>query len=206
MKIIEGICYLHPHKKELVASHPSMKGTWRTCMRLVKDGSMMAPLLVDDIRREESFAYQTIDEILLTTIGKKYDSIPWLGNSIIESEIYKQYGNLGCKMFDSIYHREVLLMISSLSTEWEWIVVHPVIFKEQQAGMLLNLYKFIYKNINISFLAQKEVKKVDEIRDDLRNKFLDKFTHYWIDVDGNIESITNPIYNQGKIQHICLNQ
>lgn len=190
--IVEGLCYLHPHKREIVETHSAMKGVWLQCLSMSENiDHYLAPLLVDDIERETAPS-QSVDSILLTTIGKKYDDLRWFSDPIIESEIAKKYGAFGCKMYDALYHRDILLALFAKSSSWRWVVVHPESFKDQQAGMLENLWHLILPGkINMS---EKE-------RTDLRTRFLSRFEHYWVADDGTISGITHPAYKNKKVVH-----
>ena len=201
--IIEGICYLYPHKKELVATDLSMIGTWRTVLGLLNKNrnAFLAPLLVDDLKREDFIVYQTVENIVEKGINKKVKDLPWFGEQILESTIERQYGNLGCKLFDSIYHKDVLFSLFSLNLDWKWVMVHPEIFKEQQSGMLLDLWGIVSKSINFNSIGNKRQKKGDDVRNEIRDDFLSRFEHYWIDESGTIKEITKPIYLQKKIVH-----
>jgi hypothetical protein len=205
LTIIEPICYLNPHKEQLVSDHPAMIGSWRYAINISRKvrGAMLAPLLVDDIDREGSITSQTVDDIITATATElSYSDLPWLGGQVIESEIEKQYGNLGCKMFDCLYHRDVLSQIALIAGDsWEWIVVHPAIFKDQQSGMLLNLWKMLEGDMNWSALSQQNMVNKDKLRAIYRDKFLSHFQHVWMDDSGEPESVTRPVFEGGKVKH-----
>ena len=96
-------------------------------------------------------------------------------------------------MFDSLYHKDVLISLFLSDTDWEWIVIHPTLFKEQQSGMIENLWKLISDKINFNSLANKFKIRSDLLRSNTRIAFLNHFTHYWINEDGSIEK-TKPKY------------
>ncbi len=200
--LIEGLCYLHPHREEIMISSPSMVGVWKECLRLINSipGSMMAPLLVDDIMREGVMGYQTVEEILDKSIKRKYSDLTWFAKPTLEGDIQKQYGNLGCKIFDSLYHRDIVLPLSMITQNWKWISMNPESFKDQQAGMLLDLWRLIYSKINVGSLTLNSTTK-EEIRDKIRLGFLGHFEHRWIGRDGLVSSITHPSYKGKKIIH-----
>ena len=200
--IIEPIAYVFPHKKELVATSSSMKGVWSLSVHLLKKdkNSFLAPLLIDDLRREGFITYQTIDDLLQKTLDVKYSQLAWLGESVAESDIYKQYGNLGCKTFDQIYHRDVILPIMTFDS-WKWVVVHPVSFMGQQVGMLEGLFKLIFAGVSFSQIARAKCEKTEDVRNEIRTEFFDHFIHYWIDEDGSVSSITKPVYEHKGVSH-----
>ena len=204
LNIIEGLIYLYPHKKEIFHTHPAMKGTWRCVQKLLKQkkNSILAPLLVDDINRNGFSHIQSVDDILMEGMNRKYSDLPWLGGQIMESKFEKQYGNLGCKAFDSLYHRDVILGLILLDTDWTWTLVNPVNFKAQQAGMIENLWGMVSEYISFNELGSLQRRKGEEVRKDLRSNFLSHFNHYWIDDNGEIESITKPLYTNKKIHHV----
>ena len=115
-----------------------------------------------------------------------------------ESDIFKQYGNLGCKTFDQIYHRDVLLPIMAFGS-WEWHVVHPGSFMGQQAGMLEGLFKLIYGNVNFNVIAKLEQVKTEDVRNRVRDEFYGHFWHHWIGADGNRTDVTNPVYEKKQV-------
>lgn len=192
IQIIEGLCYLHPHKREIVQDHPSMRGVWRTVFSMQKDPtSFVAPLLVDDLEREAS-PTQSIESILKSTIGKKYSDLTWFADPVMESEIAQKYDAFGCKEYDALYHRDILLSVMLISADWKWIVVHPDSFTDQQSGMLEDLWHLIMPS---------GLKLAPEVRAKLRDDFLAHFKHYWIDDRGVISMVTVPRYNKKKIEH-----
>jgi hypothetical protein len=196
MIIVEGLCYLYPHKPELLANSSPMKGVWKYAEQLLKNkDSLLAPLLVDDLKREGYLTEQTIDEVLG---GRK---LPMLAENVIESRIEFYYGRLGCKMFDALYHKDCLSALSLLNTEWKWIVVHPIIFKEQQSGMLLGLWKNMIDGLRFGEISNKTKVRAEDIRNYARDKFLEHFEHYWIDKDGEMVEHTKPVYQSKKIIH-----
>lgn len=203
ISIIEGLIYLYPHKKEIFHTHPAMKGVWKTCQRLLKQkkNAVFAPLLVDDINRNGFSHVQSVDDILKEGMGRKYSDLPWLGGQIMEGKFEKQYGNLGCKAFDSLYHRDVILGLSFIGSDWTWTLVNPVNFKAQQAGMLENLWGMISEYISFPALGNIYKKDSNALRSELRDAFLARFTHVWIDDNGEVESVTKPVYRQKKITH-----
>lgn len=204
--IIEGICYLFPHKPELAAASLSMIGTWKHSLRLLarRKNTYLAPLLVDDLVRTKTVAKQSVEDILRATVQRSYASLPWFGERVLESEIEKQYGNLGCKIFDSIYHRDVILSLELLSHEWTWTMVHPTLFKTQQSGMLIELWKLMAKHINMRAVANAANLPTDTVREKLRAEFLSRFEHHWIASDGTVESVTKPVYRNKKIEHTVI--
>ncbi len=204
--IIEGICYLFPHKQELLATSLSMAGTWKHTLRLLarRKNTYLAPLLVDDLVRTKTLATQTVEGILRATVQRSSTSLPWFGEQVLESEIEKQYGNLGCKIFDSIYHRDVILSLELLSHDWTWTMVHPALFKKQQAGMLVELWKLMAKHINMRAVANTLNVSTDIVREKLRAEFLSRFEHHWIAPDGTVESVTKPVYRNKKIEHLVV--
>ncbi len=203
--IIEPVCYLFPHKEQLVASHPSMRGVWRTCSFLLKNHkrALLSPLLIDDLKRDGCICEQSIEDFMIHT-GKNFNSLPWFGEPILESTIEKRFGDLGCKLFDSRYHSTVLLPLSLLGNDWRWIVVHPIILQNQQSGMLSDLFKIIHQNVNFSSLGHFDYIKSELIKDNIREKFLNHFNYIWIDQEGRIDSRTHPVYKGGKIIHELL--
>lgn len=203
--IVEGLCYLFPHRPELVASSLVMRGVWRTCARLVKTtaGTLLAPLLADDIRRDQMLGEQTAEELLRATTGRGYESFPWFGPAMLESAIQARYGELGCKIFDSLYHRDVVSRLAPLG-DWKWVVVHPQAFHDQQAGMLLELWKLISSDFNFSAFAQQRRESADTVRERMRTEFLNRFEHHWIGDDGKVVATTRPVYGQKKITHVTI--
>lgn len=200
VRIVEGICYLFPHKEELHASHPAMKGVWKLCKSMLKDkNSFLAPLLVDDIDRSEHGHKQTVENILQSTIGSSYDSLPWIGPQIIESRFEDYYGKLGCKAFDSLYHKDVMFSLTLLGEKWEWHSVNPLWFKRQQAQMHEMLWKLLLENISLPVVASKGQRTKEELTRSARDAHLSRFYHYWINNDGMLESVTQPVWEGGRI-------
>lgn len=203
VNIIEPICYLYPHKDEIVASHPSMIGTWKVSRDLLKEkeNSFFAPLLVDDIKREGMICYQSVCDILKITLNKKYQDFNWIGKQISEGDIQHQYGNLGCKVFDSIYHWNVINSLYISQLDWSWTLVNPISFKKQQSGMILDLWNRMSKNISFESIGNVFKEESFSLRKKCKDEFLNRFTHYWIDENGQIEDITKPVYSSKKIVH-----
>lgn len=203
LNIIEGLIYLYPHKKEIFHTHPAMKGTWRCVQKLLKQkkNSILAPLLVDDINRNGFSHVQSVDDILKEGMGRKYSDLPWLGGQIMESKFEKQYGNLGCKAFDSLYHKDAIFGLILLNQDWHWTLVNPVNFKAQQAGMIENLWGMVSEYISFPALGSLQKKDGQKVREELRSDFISHFTHYWIDDTGEVESITQPVYANKKVSH-----
>jgi hypothetical protein len=204
LTLVEGIAYLYPHKPELVRAHPAMRGVWKRCEYLTKPkGSFLAPLLVDDLVRD-TIVEQTLEEIIDQNIGRPHGELPWYGLPVKESTIAGRFGDLGCKTFDSLYHRDILLSLALQAPEWRWIVVHPLSFQDQQSGMLRELFSLIYGDLNWGVLAQKRMVKTETVRMAARSEFLAHFEHHWIHDDGQVQSKTRPIYRSGKIVHIAI--
>ena len=201
--IVEGICYLHPHKQELSETSLSMTGTWRHCVKILQahNNAFMAPLLVDDLKRGGTFGEQSVESLLRVSTGKKYSALPWLGKPVMESEIERQYGNLGCKLFDAIYHKNILMARPLLSDDWKWTVVHPSSFKRQQAGMLLDLWNLVSESIDVHSLSNATKQNCIDLRTEMRSTFLSRFEHHWIRQDGTLESVTRPVYAGKRIDH-----
>jgi len=201
--IIEGICYLYPHIPELCEDSLSMQGTWKHSLRLLAKHkhAYLAPLLVDDLVREKVLTEQTVDSLLAATIGKTFVSLQWFGKPVLESKIEAQYGNLGCKLFDALYHKDIIASLSLLSQQWKWIAVHPTHLQKQQAGMLLDLWQILSEHISVSAVSNKTKTRSDTLRAQLRDEFLSHFEHHWIAKDGTVENITRPIYKGKKIVH-----
>ena len=201
MKLIEPICYEYPHKEELVCTSPEMKSIWRLSLNMLDKEDFLAPLLIDDIKREGYIRYQNIENILKETVNKSFNQLPWFGIPVLESSIGYQYGNLGCKLFDSLYHKDILCSLWLTEEDWEWIVIHPESFKDQQAGMLYDLVKNLSAVMSFENIGGRRQMKAEDVRAAIRDKFLSRFTHYWIDNTGQVSSVTNPKYKSGKIQH-----
>jgi hypothetical protein len=202
IRIIEPVVYLYPHKEELLHSHAASKAMWRSCIKMLKDkDSYLSPILIDDLKREGYIRFQSLDEILERTVNKKFSDLPWFGEMVLESSIKYQYGNLGCKLFDALYHKDIICSLFIMGQEWEWVVIHPEIFKKQQSGMILNLWKMFSDKIKFESIGNKSQIKVEDVRIRTRTEFLNRFTHYWIDNNGNISEITKPIYSKKQIIH-----
>lgn len=200
--IIDTLCYLYPHRPELRADAPQMKGTWQQSFKLSqRKNTYFAPLLIDDIRRTDHGGIQTVDEIVEKALGLKYKDLRWWGKPIYESDIEKRYGDLGCKIFDSIYHRDIILSLALTRPEWKYIAVQPESFKAQQSGMLLDLWKFIYSGVNFGARANVLGLKTERLRELEREQFLAHFEHHWIGDDGTLKEITKPVYRSKKICH-----
>lgn len=198
--LIEGLVYLHPHQPEIEADHPVMKGVWGTCRHLLgrNHNSFLAPLLIDDISRAGGRApMQTVAQV----VGKAYESLPWFGKPVIESEIAARYSDQGCEAFDSIYHRDMILPLSIIYPDWRWLVVHPVTFHDQQAGMMAKLLRIIWGGLNLAHIARKRQVTADTVRDEIRDGFLNRWTHYWIGPDGHLDSVTQPAWRGKRVVH-----
>lgn len=201
LQIVEGLCYVHPHQRELVACHPVMRGVWHKCVSLLKNGTAMAPLLVDDRPQEGVICTQSVEHLIWTTTNRKYNSLPWLGERVSEASLEARYGLLGCETLDAIYHLEVLGHLSLLMQEWRWIVVHPLSFQKQQCGMLDEFLRRLGINIKIEVVAERLRKSRDTLWTEMRQSILDRFRHYWIGEDGRVCATTHPKYLRKKIVH-----
>ena len=203
MILVEGLCYLYPHQPEIVADHPAMKGVWRTCLQLLNnhDDSFLAPLLIDDLRRVEDAKLQRLHSLLKRTIGRTYESLPWFGKPVMESSIAIQYGNLGCKLFDAIYHKEILLALAVCCQDWRWIVVHPATFQGQQSGMLEQLWKMVHGGLDFSLIAQRMCMGKEELIRKSKTEFFGRFIHHWIGDDGVLSRVTVPVWHNKKVHH-----
>lgn len=198
--LVEGLLYLHPHQPEIVADHPAMAGVWRLCRHLLgqHQNSFLSPLLVDDLSRNGGRApSQSIEQV----IGKAYESLPWFAKPVIESDIAARYGDRGCEAFDAIYHRDIILMLSTIYPDWRWLVVHPETFQEQQSGMLEKLYRIIFGSLNLAHIARKRHLSADVVRAEIRQNFLGRFQHYWIGNDGHLCTVTQPVWREKKVVH-----
>lgn len=198
--LIEGLAYLHPHQPEIIADHPAMRAVWATCRHLLRQNhnSFLAPLLIDDLSRVGGRApTQTVEQI----VGKPYESLPWFAKPVIESEIAARYGDRGCEVYDSIYHRDIILMVSIMHPDWRWLVVHPVTFQDQQAGMLEKLWRIIFAGLNLAHIARKRQLSADAVRAEIRDSFLGRFTHHWIGTDGHLCAVTQPVWRGKKVVH-----
>ena len=201
IRIIEPICYLYPHKEELVVTSNSIIGVRNYCRTLLKDKhSFLSPLLIDDLKREGYLVEQTVEDVLgdLSTSS-------CFGSPIMESNIEFYYGKLGCKLFDALYHKDVIISLYLLHSNWSWVVVHPQIFKEQQGGMLLDLWRHISGDILFNNISNKVKIKGDVLKQQYRDEFLKRFEHYWIDENGKMCEHTKPIYKGKKIIHEVIN-
>lgn len=201
MKLVEGLCYTHPHYPDLVASHPVMRGVWRKCVSLLGKGVVMAPLLVDDRPQEGALCQQTVDDLLCATTSKTFQSFPWLGSPISEAELEVRYGILGCVALDVLYHLEVLKSVSALYPEWTWTVVHPVSFQSQQADMLAGLWLKMFRASNFEVMAQSLQIKKEVLLANVRASFLGRFTHHWIGENGRVISTTQPVWKEKRVLH-----
>ena len=204
--IIEGVCYLHPHKEELSENSLAMQRTWQHSLKLAssRKNAYFAPLLVDDLVREKNFGTQSVASLLKKAVGRSYGSLRWFGKPVLESDIERQYGNLGCKMFDALYHKDVLASLELVSDDWKWIAVHPSLFKGQQSGMLLKLWNLISENIDFSAVANATRTDTASLREGLRTEFLSHFEHQWINAKGEVESVTRPAYQSKKIVQVAI--
>lgn len=200
--LIEGLCYTHPHHPELVASNSTMRGVWRKCVSLTKEkGAVMAPLFIDDRPQEGELCIQTVNDLLQTTTGKPYESFHWLGDPLSEAELQAKHGALGCVQLDVLYHLHVLWSLALVDPDWKWIVVHPLDFKEQQAGMLTELWKRISSVIDISIMADRSRIKKEDLQSQLRKSLLNRFSHYWVDENGEVVQHTYPVYADKQVWH-----
>lgn len=202
LKLIEGLCYTHPHHAELVAGHPVMCGVWRKCVSLVKEqGAMMAPMLVDDRPQAGEICEQSVETLLMTTTGKGESSFPWLGPQISEAQLQSRYGTLGCVKLDVLYHLHVLWSVSILEPNWKWTVVHPVSFQDQQAGMLAELWLELSRASNLGVMAQSLQVKKEIFLAEARESVLGRFSHHWVGETGRVVSTTRPVWRGKKILH-----
>jgi hypothetical protein len=128
----------------------------------------------------------------MKAIGRPYSSLPWLAESVFESTIAERYQAFGCKEYDALYHRDVMMPLTLIDPVWEWVVVHPESFKDQQAGMLGDLWKL---------LMPAGIRLPDAKRGDIRDEFLGRFTHHWVGDDGKVSLVTKPVYKNKKIIH-----
>ncbi len=202
MQIIEGLCYTHPHHMELVATSPVMRGVWRKCLSLVKRrGAVMAPLFVDDRPQEGELCIQTVEELILATTSRSYESIPWLGSQISEAGLQAKHGALGCVKLDVLYHLHVLWSLTLLDPDWSWTVVHPVSFQNQQSEMLEELFRRTASATNLDVMANSLQTSRDEFRAQARDKFLKRFSHHWVGEDGRVGSVTQAVWRGKKVCH-----
>jgi hypothetical protein len=201
MEIIEGLCYTHPHFPELVATSPVMRGVWRKCVSLLTHGAVMAPLFVDDRPQVGEICVQTVEELIFTTTGRNYQSFSWLGTQISEAELQDRHGALGCVKLDVLYHLHVLWSLAIVDPGWKWIVVHPFSFQTQQARMLEELWRRLAMATSLDVMAGSVKQSRDEFRAQARDKFLRRFTHYWVDESGHTTMVTQPAWRGKKIIH-----
>src|SRR3989344_4828651 len=171
MQLIEGLCYTHPNHDALVATHPVMRGVWRKCMSLLGRGAVMAPLLVDDRPQPEEICVQTVEELILTTTSRNYQSLPWLGKQISEADLQARYGALGCVKLDVLYHLHVLWSLAIVDPDWQWVVVHPASFQDQQSKMLEELWRRLASITSLDVMAGSLKQSRDEFRAQARDKF-----------------------------------
>src|SRR3989344_9278005 len=207
LRVVEPLFYQYPPAQELLAEHPVMKGVWREAVRLAHSGAMLAPLLVDDRSRSDAIAEQTLDHLLWVAARANYSSLPWFGPSISEAELQARYGDVGCKALDALYHLQVISEIKAVADDWEWIVVHPESFHDQQAGMLEDLWKHrIASPIDWQALARAQGRKVDVLRAEARDLLLSRFSHRWVGQDGHVIGTTRPVWRNKRVVHIGENE
>lgn len=201
--VIEGLCYVHPHYPELVATHPVMRTLWRMCAASCKriPGAVMAPLLVDDRPNPQALCMQSSQELILAATGREYASFPWLAPEVSEAELETRYGTLGCSALDALYHIEVLSSLSLLAPEWEWLVIHPFAFQEQQSEMLLELWKRLAAQVDFGKLAGAVRENKDVLRARMRAEFFARFEHVWIGDDDRTFFVTKPVWKEQRVVH-----
>ncbi len=201
MRVIEALFYSNPHKTCLCAQSPVMKSIWRKCAGLTRGkGSIMAPLLVDDRPQERGLCVQTVDDVIRTTTGRTYESFRWFRGQVSEIALEERHGKIGCTSLDAYYHLEVIGSLSTLFPEWKWIVVHPDAFKDQQAGMLAEVWQFIAPDF--SPVAEVLSQKKETLHASLREAFFNRFRHLWVSDDGRIQECTRPVYKGGAVIHV----
>src|SRR3989338_9229650 len=201
MELVEGLCYTHPHYPELLATHPVMRGVWRKCRALLTKGAIMAPLLVDDRPQDGELCVQSVETLLTQTTNCGYVSFPWLGPEVSEAGLQKRYGALGCVQLDVLYHLHVLWSLALIYPDWKWMVVHPVSFQNQQSGMLAELWKRLAGAPDVGAIAGCLGTGREELRLKLRDSFLARFSHHWVEADGRVSAVTRPVWKGGKVLH-----
>jgi len=201
MHLVEGMFYQNPHYPELVAEHPAMVGVWRKCASLIGKGVVMAPLLVDDRPQEGMICGQTIESLLNTTTGRKYESFPWLGPQISEAQLEVRHGTSSCYVLYAEYHMQVMWYLNLLQGDWLWTKVHPISFQETNARTLGELWKRIGVATQLSVIAGSVQTPQDDFRTQVRESLFSHFRHYWVAGDGQVVSHTRPVWKKGKVVH-----
>ncbi len=206
MDLIEGICYLNPVYPELLADHPTMRGVWCKCASLIKNGAMMAPLLVDDRPLREAICHQTVESLLHKTTGRSFKDFPWFAPKISESGILAKYPSMHCPTLYLHYNMQVLRLLRCRGVEdWTWTKIHPLHFQNVNGETLLRLWEWLDEVVETNLNTGKVEDPENEIlSEDIwgdPNTFFSRFRHYWVAENGQTVSHTRPVWHQGKVLH-----
>ena len=206
MKLIEGLCYTRPPYPELVASHPVMREVWTRCASSHDEsGAVMAPLLVDDRPLIGALCEQTTDDLLLTTVGRKYDSFRWFIPPISERKLQLRHGTVHCPSLYFHYHIQVMRCLeNSRLKNMVWTKIHPIYFQKVHSETLTKMWEFIEHINEVSVSMDRDTISPEHeflvgAWEDA-NSFLSHFSHQWVGNDGRV-ICTRPVWKGGEVVH-----